>query len=76
MKRDGGLVADIVAELIGWIFSFGMLLGAYMGGFWVSTWLALPPEHRPAISILAALAVIWNYEHRLAHDRWTKYINR
>lgn len=32
MKRDGGLVADVV--------------------------------------------VIWNYEHRLAHDRWTKCINR
>lgn len=32
MKRDGGLVADIVAELIGWIFSFGMLLGPTWAG--------------------------------------------
>ena len=79
MKSESSVaeqVGGFAGEILGWVFNLSVLVGAYMAGFWFSTWLGLSSEHRPAIGVLSAIVFVWHYEHRLAQERWTKYINR
>ena len=47
-------------------YSIGYAIAPYFGG----------TEHRDTWGLLAAINLIWVYEHQKAHYRWGKLFNR
>ena len=69
--RVGGLLGDI----IGWFFCLAVVIGLYSLGYWVAPYVGMA-ERRDTLGILAVISTIWMYEHQVAHERWTKLLNR
>jgi hypothetical protein len=74
-KSIGYDIGTVIADVLGWVFLMGWLIGSYGVGVLVAKFLGLADQAQ-SIGLLSALAVIWMYEHRLANDRWERYINR
>jgi hypothetical protein len=78
MSKEAGapeFIGMAIAEVIGWAFCMAMLAGAYLIGFYLADHFG-GAEHRDAFGILSALVLIWLYEHRLAEERWSRFLQR
>jgi hypothetical protein len=71
--KSGSFITDVIAGLIGWGVCMAVLVGAYMLGYFVALYLGIP--NRETIGLLSAVAVVWMYEHQIAHDRWNRALS-
>lgn len=76
-KRDAvpELIGEVVVTLIGLVICVGILGSVYFMGYGLAHYFG-GGEHRQAFGLIAAIAIIWIYEHRIAHDRWQRFLNR
>ena len=71
----GELIAEVVVSELGWSFCMAMAAGAYFAGFALAQHFG-GAEHRDSFGILSAIVLIWIYEHRRAHERWSQLLNQ
>jgi len=71
MDKLGEAFVELVVTVIGWFVCMSMACGAYALGYWLAPIFG-GQEHRDTFGLLSAIAFIWLYEHREAHDRWEK----
>lgn len=75
MTKPDEIFVELAATVIGWFVCMGMTSGAYVFGYWLAPFFG-GQEHRDTFGLLSAIAFIWLYEHRDAHDRWEKLKDR
>lgn len=73
MRKEGisEAVVELVVSVIGWAVCMAMAAGSYMLGSWLAPQFG-GQDHREAFGVLSAIAFIWLYEHRIAHERWER----
>jgi hypothetical protein len=76
-KRDGTgeAIGHFIGDVIGWIFLMAIAAGAYFLGYAVAGYFG-GAEHKDAFGLLSAIVLIWMYEHRLAEERWQRFLQR
>lgn len=63
-----GAIVELVVAIFGWWFCTAMLIAAFLAGVWVAPYFGMT-EHKDAMGLLAAIALIWLYEHQRQHKR-------
>jgi hypothetical protein len=74
-KGVRGAVIELVAMAFGWAVCFGMLVGAWGLGWWIASEAASDLD-RNVFGLLSALAFLWMYERREAHERYNHLCER
>ena len=75
-KGVGKAVGEGVVTIIGWGFGLGILGGAWTVGWWIASALGDVGADRTAFGLLSALAFLWIYERREAHERYDRLCER
>jgi hypothetical protein len=74
MKGLEETAIELIASAIGWLVCMAIASGAFGLGFATASWWG---GVDPKISgMLSVIALVWLYEHRLAHSRWEKLNER
>jgi hypothetical protein len=71
----GEFIGSALADIVGLAFCMAMLSGAYFIGYSVAPYFG-GIDHRDTFGLLAAMNLIWVYEHQKAHHRWGKLLSR
>ena len=71
----GEFIAEALVVFVGWGFCLAILSGFYSIGYALADHFA-GSRHSEAMGLLSAIVFVWLYEHRQAHERWTKLLNQ
>jgi membrane associated rhomboid family serine protease len=76
-KGVRGAVIEVVVTAIGWGVCLSMLVGAWTLGWWIASHLdGVSDADRNVFGLLSALAFLWIYERREAHERYNRLCER
>lgn len=74
MKGLEETAIELITSAIGWLVCMAIASGAFGLGYVTASWWGAVD---PIISgMLSVIALVWLYEHRLAHSRWEKLNKR
>lgn len=72
-KAIRGAVIEVVVTAIGWGVCLSMLVGAWTLGWWIASHFdGVSNADRDVFGLLSALAFLWIYERREAHERYNR----
>ena len=76
-KGIRGAVTEIVVMVIGWGVCLSMLVGLWTAGWWIATHFdGVSNADRSVFGLLSAVAFLWTYERREAHERYDRLCER
>ena len=78
MSKDVRIaVLEVIATTIGWGACLVMLVGAWTLGWWIASYIdGASNADRNVFGLLSALAFLWIYERREAHERYNRLCER
>lgn len=70
-KNHGEAIGHFIADVLGFFWYLFLLCGTYGIGSWAARYF-LGEDHKDAVGLLAAIALVWMMERQYAQNRWER----